>query len=444
MPTVYELAASLTPPLVVPATYLNPDAAPPAPVTGPILADGARLYADTWNTLVAVTNALAQSGGGAYAVYHGLSLTVSGLTVRVGNGQAIIAGVITIDEVAGYATAALADNAYNWIWLTQAGAISVLSGTDEEDIPAAPSAACVFLGRVEMAAGAVVTIDGSGVYRLSGGMLWRRTGDAGEPDDTPASVPNFWARTDGGIYVWDGTAYVAALDAQTVLVTDGDVASGTLEDMLEAGDAITITLTGTAGNKRLTFAVTGARGGAGGVLAGTYPNPGFAVDMAEQSELDAVETALAGDIGTVASDLADLDTRVTTAETTATGHGTRLTALETGSAGPYLVGAFHEAIPAGDEVIVRHPIAFATTFPSNLAGSLLKAGVAATGSSVYTIRKNGASVGTITVAAAGTTGTFATSGAVSFAAGDVLTITAPSTPDATLNLVGITLLGSID
>lgn len=34
-------------------------------------------------------------------------------------------------------------------------------------------------------------------------------------------------------------------------------------------------------------------GGAGGVLSGTYPNPGFAVDMATQAELDAVATAKA-------------------------------------------------------------------------------------------------------------------------------------------------------
>ena len=32
-------------------------------------------------------------------------------------------------------------------------------------------------------------------------------------------------------------------------------------------------------------------GGAGGVLSGTYPNPGFAVDMATQAELNAVEAA---------------------------------------------------------------------------------------------------------------------------------------------------------
>lgn len=34
-------------------------------------------------------------------------------------------------------------------------------------------------------------------------------------------------------------------------------------------------------------------GGAGGVLSGTYPNPGFAVDMATQAELDAVAAAKA-------------------------------------------------------------------------------------------------------------------------------------------------------
>lgn len=40
-------------------------------------------------------------------------------------------------------------------------------------------------------------------------------------------------------------------------------------------------------------------GAAGGVLSGTYPNPGFAADMATQAELDAI----AGTIPTTASDL---------------------------------------------------------------------------------------------------------------------------------------------
>lgn len=44
-------------------------------------------------------------------------------------------------------------------------------------------------------------------------------------------------------------------------------------------------------DSRLTDART-PTGGAGGVLSGSYPNPGFAVDMATQSELDAKQATL--------------------------------------------------------------------------------------------------------------------------------------------------------
>ena len=51
-----------------------------------------------------------------------------------------------------------------------------------------------------------------------------------------------------------------------------------------------------------TLPATPPTGSAGGVLSGSFPNPGFAVDMATQGELDAVAAAVAAKLSDAPSD----------------------------------------------------------------------------------------------------------------------------------------------
>ena len=68
--------------------------------------------------------------------------------------------------------------------------------------------------------------------------------------------------------------------------------------------------------------------------------------------------------------------------------------------------------------------------------------VAATGSTTYTLAKNGTSIGTIAWAASGTVGTISVTASTSFAAGDILSLTGPATADATLANIAVTLAGT--
>lgn len=77
--------------------------------------------------------------------------------------------------------------------------------------------------------------------------------------------------------------------------------------------------------------------------------------------------------------------------------------------------------------------------PTDLAGSVFRSDVAAASSAVFKIQKNGTDVATVTFAASATTGTLSTQAAVSFAAGDLLTVVAPASQDSTLEGVGFTL-----
>ncbi len=85
----------------------------------------------------------------------------------------------------------------------------------------------------------------------------------------------------------------------------------------------------------------------------------------------------------------------------------------------------------------------AINVPANFSGSLAKVLTAFTNSAVYTIYHNGSSVGTISFAASGTTGTFSTSSAFTLAVGDSLTIEAPSTPDPTASTMAITIQATL-
>lgn len=91
---------------------------------------------------------------------------------------------------------------------------------------------------------------------------------------------------------------------------------------------------------------------------------------------------------------------------------------------------------------VAAPLAF--TIPANMSTSFGNLGTAATTSTVFTLKKNGSAIATITFGIGGTVGTLATVGGTSktIAANDILTLVAPATPDATASDLTFTLLGS--
>lgn len=99
--------------------------------------------------------------------------------------------------------------------------------------------------------------------------------------------------------------------------------------------------------------------------------------------------------------------------------------------------------PDASAVVARFVAPRDFSLPSGLTGSLSKCSTAPTSSAVITLSKNGASFGTITFAASGTTGTLAAASSTSFAVGDVLTATAPSTQDATFADIEFTLVASL-
>jgi hypothetical protein len=182
-----------------------------------------------------------------------------------------------------------------------------------------------------------------------------------------------------------------------------------------------------------------------------------AASGAEEATIPAGTTAIVYCDGTQVWQLtADLSSAVEAftdlpdAPSSYSGQGGKLLAVNSGAtavefvAAPYDIGTFVAGSPEADEVVLRFVATRAFTLPAGLSGSQVKAGTAADDATDFDVKKGASSVGTISFAASGDTATFTMASATSFTAGDILSIVAPSTPDATLADISFTLAGTRD
>lgn len=98
--------------------------------------------------------------------------------------------------------------------------------------------------------------------------------------------------------------------------------------------------------------------------------------------------------------------------------------------------------PGDGQVLLRVKFRRAFTIPAGLTLSGLDALVAATAEAVCSVKKDGTEFGTMTFAASGTITTQAAALETVFAIGDILTVIAPVTADATLADLFGTIVGS--
>lgn len=175
-------------------------------------------------------------GSGGYGVGSGLTVSAgTGLTASVAQGQAVMDGVV---EVYAATTVVVSASSNNWIWLKQDGTIVAQTTT------AKPSGNCCLLGCAITSGSIVTSVDTSGVVYWRGGVMYRETNDVGVPLDSPDSTLRFYTKTAGGLYFWNGTAYVYMPSNAVLSVTTSSAltADGGLVKVDASGAAVTVTL----------------------------------------------------------------------------------------------------------------------------------------------------------------------------------------------------------
>ncbi|WP_337875605.1 hypothetical protein [Elioraea sp.] len=105
--------------------------------------------------------------------------------------------------------------------------------------------------------------------------------------------------------------------------------------------------------------------------------------------------------------------------------------------------AFKPGQPGASEALLRVPVARRTRFAAGLAGSHGSAGTAAANQTDFDVQRNGTSFATMRFAASASTAVFIAASEIVLEPGDVLSVVAPASPDATLADVGFTLAGAL-
>lgn len=118
-------------------------------------------------------------------------------------------------------------------------------------------------------------------------------------------------------------------------------------------------------------------------------------------------------------------------------------AIGTNAGPPYDIGFYLNGAPTGAQEMFKFTAPRAFEFPDEFAGSVGDAGVNPTASTVLTVKRNGGSIGTITISTAGAF-TFATTATTveAFAAGDELSVDNQATADATAADISLTFVGT--
>jgi hypothetical protein len=129
------------------------------------------------------------------------------------------------------------------------------------------------------------------------------------------------------------------------------------------------------------------------------------------------------------------------------------TGVVVAQAGDYTVGevtdaniiaipSFAPGVGSNNQKLLRVAMVQNLDFPINAPNSVAVASAAATGSTTFTLKKNGTSFATVNFAISSATGIWTQAADATFGPGDLLEIDGPATADATLADVGITLAGT--